>query len=430
MHSPSHQLSPRSPRVRMTRVLMQRAWMQRAWMMGVALAALGAPRASYAADWLTLQGTERGRQDTPLQAWGFVQLRAEAIASAPIASQGDAQLEPFEGRRASFNVFEDDMTRASFNVQRLRVGARGSFPGTRQRLVYFVSSELGQSVSKEASPARIMDASITMELSDDVRLRAGQFKLPTMDETLQSNILTADLIDRSHVSSTLLRGAPRDVGVQLSGSPRWGALELSWALGLTNGLTLGAEQAQGDLQARAQLSWLRDPARALDPMRQGLEVFAWGVGGRREQLSGPGGHSLRAGAGAQGRLGGWRLRLESVWADGYIKLEPRMPFVGQPSRVDAQAQGWGATALVTYRPLAWLELTASAHHLRLDPAEPQDARRADEQVLGARVFLHPRVKLTANMTLRQTELELASPALRQVYEGQGPRYGVQLSGLF
>ncbi len=100
-------------------------------------------------------------------------------------------------------------------MRRVRLGLRGSVPDTDQAINYFAAVELGQNAATSDGPA-LMDASVTFNSPWGPRLRAGQFKLAMMDETLEAVHVSADLID----FLSLRRGYFRNAGSKMAS--KWG----------------------------------------------------------------------------------------------------------------------------------------------------------------------------------------------------------------
>lgn len=416
------------------------AWLLIMWViMGISPA--------YAADWLMLQSTERGRADQGLKVWGFAQLLGEAIIAEPVTGLSSPTLEPYNGRYASFNVLSGPSTRTSFSVRRLRLGVRGAIPETAQRVSYFVAAELGQNALTEASAVQLVDASVTFDLHEAFRVRVGQFKLPLADETLEGNPYTADMINLSNVVVALLHerqivegvvrpggSGTRDLGVQLSGSPRLGFMgrpELAWALGLTNGRQGGLDDHDAkDLSGRVQLAWLLDdePLRA---ERDELALYMWALSGERAVTAQEVVRRTRAGAGAQWR---WRqrlrLRLEGLWAQGALIMGPRPPFPGNARAVVFDGEAWGVTGLASFRPIPKVELNLGLNRLHTLPDHGADERIGWEEVAGVQCFVHPKAKLMFNFALRQTYAPEGSADLKAILATQGPRQSLQITATF
>jgi hypothetical protein len=421
------------------------ALMQRAWLIA-ALWSLS-PSLAYAADWLTLQSTEQGRADRGLLVWGFAQLMAEGILAEPVGAAllTGSSLEGRVGDYASGNVLAGEDTLTSFSVRRLRLGVRGAIPQTDQSLTYFVSAEFGQNALTEASAVRLVDASITFDLYQELRVRVGQFKLPLSDETLESNILTGDVINLSNVVLALLHersveegvvrsgaGGTRDTGVQLSGALVRDHLELTWALGLTNGRQGALDDNNSkDLSARVQLAIIDPEADRLDPERSELAVYLWGLTGGRDIDRGRHVQRTRAGGGLQWRpSSAWRLRVEGLWGQHALILTDADPFAGAPRQVYPDGEAWGATALLSFRPVAELELNAMVNRLETRPGDAALDRIGWEQVLGAQYFFRPHVKLFANGALRQSYAPSAPEEVGRALSTLAPRLSLQLSWTF
>lgn len=417
------------------------------WIVAACILMVSWSSPAFAADWLTLQSTERGRADQGLKVWGFAQLLGETIIASPVEGLTAPALEPYNDRYASFNVLAGQSTRTSFSVRRLRLGVRGAIPETAQRVTYFVAAELGQNALTEASAVKLVDASVTFDLHEAFRVRVGQFKLPLADETLEGNPYTADMINLSNVVLALLHerqiidgvvspggSGTRDLGVQLSGAPRLGFMgrpELAWAFGLTNGRQGGLDDNDAkDLSGRLQLAWLLDD-KPLRGERDELALYLWGVSGQRDVSAQESVRRTRAGVGAQWR---WRqrlrLRVEGIWAQGALIMGPRPPFPGNARAVVIDGEAWGATGVMGFRPIPTVELNLGLNRLHSLPDQGVDERIGWEQVIGAQYFVHPKAKIMLNGALRQTYAPQGSEDVKAILATQGPRLSLQVTATF
>ncbi len=406
------------------------------------LTIVASPQSAEAANWLLQQGTEEGRPDKPFLPWGFLQIVAEGIVAEPVEGLEAPALQPFEGRYAAFNVLSGDDGRLSFSVRRARIGARGAVPGTDQRVSWFVALEAGDNAMTLDDPVIITDASVTLSSPWGPRLRLGQFKLPTMDETLEAVQLTSDTLNFSPVATRLMLERPiegdafvgnaygfRDVGAQLFDTVRAGDLELTWAAMVSNGRTGSLNDDSGlDLTGRLQLAWVLDERR-LHPDRQEVAVFAWGQRGERE-VAGDQVTRLRAGGGAHLRLGPGRLRAEAVWADGVLFGGPKPPFPGQPLAVVAEGDAWGYTLLGGLQVLGPFEIDAALSQVFHLPDGGPDERTFLEATLGAQWFISPEAKLMAAFTWRDIDAPQAAGDASTILETVGPRMGLQATVRF
>ncbi|MCA9599307.1 MAG: hypothetical protein KC776_38630 [Myxococcales bacterium] len=403
----------------------------------IAVLLLGAP--AKAADWLLLLGTESGAPDEPLRPLVFVQPLAQAVLFPDrVSGLTSAKLAPYNGQHAGFNVLSGDDAQSSFSLRRVRLGLKGSVPDTEQAINYFVAAELGDNASTTDGPI-LIDASATFNSPWGPRLRAGQFKLAMMDETLEAVHVTADLIDFSVVAARLLQerrvengqqvGAAyafRDTGLMLFDTIGFGPMRLSYAATLTNGAprTLDGDDDK-DVGARLQLAWLPKPKQEYKPERDEAALFGWALSGRREVTPGQRERRLRAGGGAQLRTGPLRVRVEGVYAKGVLPTGASPPFAGQPVAVSATGDAWGVTALIGTRITPKLETDVALHRLDQEPDGGPTRRIFWESVFGAQWFFNPRAKVAVNLALRKIEAPDAGADARRIVGTIAPKAGVQ-----
>lgn len=335
--------------------------------------------AAWAADWPLAQGTEVDRPDQALALGGFLTVEGEAyVDAAPLTGLSDG-LAASEGARATTN----GTAPASLAVRRARGIARGSVPGTGQRLSWLMALEAGQNALTRVDPVVLTDASVTLSYLPGARLRLGQFKLPLSNEALQLRPLAADFIATSEATKLLFEdpvadGAYtgggygfRDVGAQLFDSGRWGRVWASYQVMVSNGHP-GPGPIDGalDLTARVAGGWLLDPsATRTDPHRQEVSGWAWTQGGQRDQ-DGVTGPRRRSGAGAVVQTARWQLEGEVVWATGMLALGQNPPVPGAPVVVDVDGEAHAGVVGVSWRegPLqAGLRWTAAWRNTE-DPA--------------------------------------------------------------
>jgi phosphate-selective porin OprO/OprP len=133
------------------------------------------------------------------------------------------------------------------------------------------------------STVSILDANLTMDLTDTLKLKVGKFKTPIGLEALQGDAATS-FAERSMVAN-LVPG--RDLGVQLGGAAAHG--RVSWTAGVFNGLPDGATSSNVDFDedkdvvARVLTSpWVN----VADSPLRGLAFGVAGSDGRRKSTAG------------------------------------------------------------------------------------------------------------------------------------------------
>lgn len=390
-----------------------------------------------------IQGTEEGRPDRTFVPFAFVQVIAEGIPADPVEGLEGDTLSPYNDAYAAFNVLSGDDVRHGVSVRRARLGVRGAVPNTDQNISYFFAAEFGSNpVTAGGELFALMDASVTFR-TPVANVRAGQFKLPLMDETIEAVHVTSDFANYSIVARRLIAERPvegeflvgrpngfRDVGVQFFDAHLLGDVELGYAVMLANGRPreLDATSAK-DVVGRVQLSWLLDERR-MHPERDELSFWGWGQWGERDYLAGEK-MRLRVGGGAQIRVGGARGRIEGVYADGMLTGGNKPPFPGQALSVLPDGEAWGATSLVGWRFDNPLELDLGANILHQEPDGGPNERIFWEGIVGAQWFFTPRAKLLANVAFRGIEApNPASPNVERILETMGPRFSLQATVRF
>ena len=406
------------------------------------LLALAAPTGASAANWEMIQGTEEGRPDKPLQPFGFLQVLAEGVIAGPVEGLESDALDGYNGELAAFNILSRGDAPWRISVRRARLGVRGSIPKTDQTVNYFFAAELGTNGATIGQPIALMDASLTFN-APFLRVRAGQFKLPAMDETLEAVHVAGDRANYSIVARQLVlersiqngrfQGAVngfRDVGIQLFDAYKFGDIELSWA-------AMGASGRPGPFEfdrsldgiGRLQVSWLLGDRRQFHPKRDELSGFVWGQAGSRE-VDGEEIPRLRVGGGTQLRTNGWRARLEAVWADGVLPAGTTPPFAGNPIPVLADATAVGGTTLLGYRPTDAIEFDLFFDVLHRRPEDPAGERLFADTTLGVQWFISSHAKLMANAALRHIGAPNASTDVQRIISSIGPRFSLQATGHF
>lgn len=406
---------------------------------GVALA-LVATREARAADWPIVQGTER--PDAPaVRPFGVVQGMVEGIVAEPVTGLGP-RLARFENRRSAPNsVSTTDETSFGFAVRRARAGLRGAMPGTEGRLSYYVLGELGNVPIARDGPT-LADAWVTIGYIPGARIRVGQFRLPLMDEGVESNALAAEWISLSAPASALVLENPvkngrydggaygfRDVGIEVFDTYRRGHLALAYAVALTNGRTAGLDRDDAkDVTARTTASWVFS-GRDDDPHRQELSLFVWGQRGERD-LDGLSVQRIRSGAGLLLEKEPLRVRAEIVYASGAIFNGPSPSFVGEPISVAPRARALGGyvQARVRVERHTTIGLRFDALDRAPDDAKAERVSRALAPM--AEYDITPRIRLQAMYEKRWLFAPGADADTKRIASTIGDRLAAQVTVAF
>lgn len=257
-----------------------------------------------AANWLALQGTEPDGASKRVHLWGFIQAQYQKDNSDPNA--GDGYIPP---KLIGPNLSGQDQ----FNVNRARIGVRGTGLPLDNNVNYFFLAEFGNNgiTAPGDRNVRITDASITLNHIPGARIRTGLFKTPGAEEGLQA-IHVFDYINFTTVTNQLLLerfpnnngefqtdnppltlpassgiggfnssvGAFRDTGIQVFDTFKSGSWEHSYAVMLGNGNGLNFGNADGNYDK--YIYWSSENIFAgKGARRQGLKMFAWAQTGKR-----------------------------------------------------------------------------------------------------------------------------------------------------
>lgn len=307
-----------------------------------------------AANWLMLQGTEPEGQSARAKLWGFIQAQYQKDNSNP--NIGGGYIPP---KLIGPNLNEQD----AFNVNRARIGVRGTGLPLDTKVNYFILAEFGNNgiTAPGDRNVRVTDASITLNHIPGARVRAGLFKTPGSEEGLQA-IHVFDYINFTTVTNQLLLerfpndngryesqtsnapiklpaeagigafdtsvGAFRDTGVQIFDTFKVDKWEHTYAvmLGNGNGLNFG----NGDGKYDTHLYWSSELVYGgKGGRRQGLKMFAWNQSGSRlldstdDATYNPTEHDRdRSGVGVKFLKKPWRVSAEYIQGEGMIFVGP------------------------------------------------------------------------------------------------------------
>jgi len=293
------------------------------------LVALGLPSQGWAADWLTLQGTEAA--DTTHKVFGAAQLTYTSndcnALSGMAAPNGTPTGNPKAGPGLNNGLYVNNCRvgpefrdTSGLVADTLLLGARGNL--IPDRINYFLAVNAGENATTylpfKTSRERLLsltDASVTLSYIPGARIRAGLFKKPGPEELLQGietadYIIPTDFMARVQVerfargnskSGAAIAGqgyagnissygydsdAGRDWGVQLFDAFKQGAWTHSYAvmLGNGNGIHLKDEGYNGKKDINLYWSSEHDlsgysPFYALPatkgPLKHGVKLYAW-----------------------------------------------------------------------------------------------------------------------------------------------------------
>jgi hypothetical protein len=165
--------------------------------------AFAAAGTTHAANWLMLQGTEDPGAAARANVWGFIQAKYEKDFSDPnkyvnTANPGGQYVPP---KLLGPELDSQD----GFNINRARIGVRGTGFPIDSRINYFVLLEMGNNGITHGGGAfaKLTDASVTLNHIPGARVRAGLFKTPGAEEGLQA-IHVFDYINFTEATNALL----------------------------------------------------------------------------------------------------------------------------------------------------------------------------------------------------------------------------------
>lgn len=390
-----------------------------------------------AANWQAILATETGRKDQPLSLGGFVQVYGEGIVAKRVTGLAATPLLPFNGRLAVFNTNGETEASSTLSIRRARPILRGAIPGTDQRINYFLGVEFGKVGLTRGQFAAIADASMTFNYIPGARIRVGQFKLPLMDEGLESNPQVAAFINFSNplaqlmlesqiVNGQFVGGAYgfRDLGIQVFDWFRFGSFELAYALVASQGRAHGLDLDDfKDVSGRIQGSLVLDGADN-DIHRQEVSLFAWGQWGKRRLSSGVR-DRVRTGGGLHMELRPVRFRAEVVYAANALILGSNPAFLNEAVVVSDNGKALGYNAQVSYQVLSWFSIHARYEELHRQLGEGAAFRLFRTLTPGIEFNPHPKVRLVANADFRWLHAPSGNADAKRIVETMGPRFTAQ-----
>jgi hypothetical protein len=439
---------------------------------------------AHAADWLMLQGTEPEDSAPRVKLWGFVQAQYQKDNSD--ANAGGA----FIPRKL---IGYDLTSQEQFNVNRARIGARGTGFPLDSNVNYFILAEFGNNGITNASDGstHITDASITFNNIPGARIRTGLFKYPGAEEGLQA-IHVFDYINYSQVTNQALLerfpnrdnyiktlnpnaqgntnpqnpeltgtppagfekpvGAFRDTGIQVFDTFKVNNWEHSYAVmyGNGNGLNFGDNDSNKDLY----LYWSSEMLYGgVGARRESLKLFAWQQTGKRlydtdygaAAAVGDGQGSVaneefdrdRTGFGFKYLKKPWRVTAEYIKAEGMIfngqhkeSFDISQPGAGTPGDgLLGEASGYYLEG-GWYIPNSKWELDLRYDvYNRLKDSDPQGVE-FKTTTLGAQYHFNKKTRLTVNIEDKEQTSNGNVANLEANFKGLDNRFAAQLTHIF
>lgn len=435
-------------------------------------AALGGINTSaQAADWLMLQGTEPHGSAGRAKVWGFIQTQYQSDNSSPNGA----------GTYIPPKLIGPDLdSQEAFNVNRARIGVRGTGMPIDPNVNYFFLAEFGNNAITNPGSgfAKVTDASITLNhLKDFVRVRAGQFKIPMAEEVYQGIALidyvnftdgtnqmllervpnrafTGNVAPQPISSTTSLNAfnqsiaAARDVGVQAFNTFKLDSdWEASYSFMVGNGNGINSSDNDNSKDYHMYFSATKVFA-GKGPRRQDWKTFAWYTTGKRH-LDGNNDGAVeeydrkRYGVGTRYLKLPFRVAVEWIKAEGVIFQGPDKPSfgllppsVGNPNHPanglndNAESSQWSVD-IGYYIPNTKWELDFRyADYTRMEDSIAEFDWKA--LTLGVQYHFNKKTRLTVNVTDRDVEATaFASGAGPNAnLDGIDKRYAIQLTHIF
>jgi hypothetical protein len=341
--------------------------------MALGLAASFVMPSVHSANWLMLQGTEPAGAAPRAKLWGFIQAQYQ---------KDDSDANSSNGYIPPKLIGPDLSSQDAFNVNRARMGVRGTGFPLDSDVNYFILAEFGNNgvTAPEDRSVRLTDASITLNQIPGARIRLGLFKTPGPEEGLQA-IHVFDYINFSTVTNQLMLerfpnrdytgnnppvtlpapdqlggfeksvGAFRDTGVQVFDTFKVNDWEHSYAvmIGNGNGLNFGENDDNQD----TYLYWASEKVfGGKGGRRQGMKMFAWSQKGKRlldntnDAVRNPTEFDRdRSGVGIKYLKRPYRVSAEYMKGEGMIFVGPDKPsfYINDAAGAVAQDVGNGAT---------------------------------------------------------------------------------------
>jgi len=425
-----------------------------------------------AANWLMLQGTEPDGQSERANVWGFIQVQYQKDNSDP---------NPYNNGYIPPKLIGPDLnSQEAFNVNRARIGVRGTGLPLDSSVNYFLLAEFGNNGITAANDSpHITDASVTISKIPGARVRAGLFKYPGAEEGLQA-IHVFDYINFTTVTNQLLLerfpnnngayeaqanlppttlpsqngmsafnssvGAFRDVGIQVFDTFKVSNWEHSYAvmMGNGNGLNFGNQDDNYDtyLYWSSELVFGGQGGR-----REGLKMFAWSQSGTRlfdstdDSTYNPTEHDRkRSGLGVKYLQKPFRVSAEYMKGEGMI-------FVGQDkstfdinggnaapgSGLDGEADGYYLEGGWYIPSTNWeIDLRYDVYNRLTDDVLEMEFKTV---TLGAQYHINKKTRINMEVADRNFEaVNFGSPSPgnnpNNNLDGVSTRYGVQLTHIF
>lgn len=419
-----------------------------------------------AVDWLMLQGTEPAAASPRAKVWGFIQTGFQKDYSS--ANAGGAYVPP---KLLGPNL----NAQSGFNVNRARIGVRGTGFPIDDHVNYFLLLEMGNNGITHGGNAfaKLTDASITLNYIPGARIRTGLFKYPGAEEGLQG-IATFDYIDFTEATNGMLLerlpnalytanlpaqtqaqfqasggslngfntplGAFRDTGVQVFDAfdmdKDW---SLSYAAMIGQGSGIQFNNVDGKYDNYLYLATEKHLGGS-GPKAEGLKFFVWNQSGQRladitnDAVANPVLYKRdRSGLGMKYLAKPYRVTAEYITANGMIFEGPDKPSFtfASTNGSNAKANGWYLEG-GWYIPNTRWELDARYDTLVANTGAT-DEHKFSKWTLGTQYHFNLKTRVTVNYEIRDFKCTATgTPCINanKNLSGVGNKLGVQLTAIF
>ena len=408
--------------------------------------------AAQSANWLMLQGTEPAGAAARAKVWGFVQAQYQKDDS-------DASTVPNGGGYIPPKLIGPNLdSQSSFNVNRARIGVRGTGMPIDSKVNYFILAEFGNNgiTAPGGYNAALTDASITLNHIPGARVRMGMFKYPGAEEGLQA-IHVFDYINFTSVTNQMLLerfpqstdtnvpptmtpdanmaqysrsvGAFRDVGIQLFDTFKVNNWEHSYAVmyGNGNGLNYGDNDDNKDIYLYLSTE---NVFGGKGGRREGLKMFAWYQDGKRtnafdrtqEQ------DRTRSGLGVKYLDKPFRVTAEYMQGEGMIFQGQHRPghiYNNEEADGGYIEGGWYIANTNFEIDLRYDTYTRGENH---PTSAANDESRADTITYGAQYHFNKKTRLNVEYADRDYESDTGAVEAQQ--KDVGGRFAIQVTHIF
>ena len=441
---------------------------------GVALLSCAATAQS--ANWLMLQGTEPAGQSERARVWGFIQAQYQYDNSDPSYKPN-----PVGGYIPPKLIGPNLDDQSAFNVNRARIGVRGTGFPLDSEVNYFILAEFGNNgITYGEDGKHLTDASITLNQIPGARIRVGLFKYPGAEEGLQA-IHVFDYINFSQVTNQLLLerfpaynstacettiddsvtpntaatvcepfvanrapsptpdanmnmyttsvGAFRDVGIQVFDTFKVSNWEHSYAVMVGNGN--GLNYSDNNNNKDYYLYWSSELVYGgKGGRREGWKTFAWYQDGERTDISDPrkSQDRTRAGVGTKYLNKPFRFTAEYVEGKGMIfqgQHRPRDIFNDEEAHGYYVEGGWYIPNTDFEIDLRYDTYTRGENH---KTSSANDESTANTVTVGGQYHINKKTRINAEYAMRDWESDTA--IVNTQVEGVADRFAIQVTHIF